>query len=84
MPQDQCLGGTLRAVQQDSITLQFNQKIIRMPVAPDAEIWRRGVDLKSVRELIPGDELYLRCTRAASGAVHASVVAAVEKTMPST
>jgi hypothetical protein len=78
VPGDQCLGGTLVSIQQDSITTKFNQKIITMQVAPDAEIWRRGVDLESIHQLVVGDEIYLKCTRAA-GAVVASIVAAVEK-----
>jgi hypothetical protein len=78
VPGDQCLGGTLVSIQQDSITTKFNQKIITMHLAPDAEIWRRGVDLESIQQLVVGDEIYLKCTRAA-GAVVASIVAAVEK-----
>jgi hypothetical protein len=80
VPRDQCLGGKLLSIQQDSITTQFNQKIITMRLTPDAEIWRRGVDLESIHQLTLGDQIYLRCTRAADGgAVVASVVAAVEE-----
>lgn len=79
VPGDQCLGGTLVSIQQDSITTKFNEKIITMHLAPDAAIWRRGVDLESILQLVVGDEIYLKCTRAASGAVVASIVAAVEK-----
>jgi hypothetical protein len=79
VPGDQCLGGTLISIQQDSITTKFNEKIITMHLAPDAEIWRRGVDLDSIRQLVVGDEIYLKCTRAVSGAVVASIVAAAEK-----
>jgi len=79
VPGDQCLGGTLMSIQKDSITMKFNPKIITMRVAPDAEIWRRGVDLESIHQLVPGDEIYLQCTRAANGSVVASVVAAAEK-----
>lgn len=78
VPGDQCLGGTLIGIQQDSITLKFNEKITTMHLAPEAEIWRRGVDLESIQQLLVGDEIYLKCTRA-EGAVVASVVAAVEK-----
>lgn len=78
MPGDQCLGGTLLSAQADSITTKFNQKIITMPLAPGAEIWRRGVDLQSPQQLVPGDNIYLRCTQSAGGPVMASLVAAVE------
>jgi hypothetical protein len=50
-----------------------------MHLTPDAEIWRRGVDLDSIHQLVVGDEIYLKCTRAADGTVVASVVAAAEK-----
>src|ERR1700719_3623024 len=79
VPGDQCLGGTLASIQQDSITTKFNEKIVTMHLAPDVEIWRRGVDLESIQQLVVGDEIYLKCTRAVSGAVVASIVAAVEK-----
>lgn len=79
MPGDQCLGGTLVSAQDHSITTKFNQKIITMPIAPGAEIWRRGVDLKSPRQLAPGDDIYLRCTRSAGGPVMASLIVAPEK-----
>jgi hypothetical protein len=75
VPRDQCLGGSLVAIQQSSITLKFNEKIMTMRLAPDAEVWRRGVDLDSIHQLVVGDEIYLKCTRA----VVASVVAAVEE-----
>jgi hypothetical protein len=78
VPGDQCLGGTLIGIQQDSITLKFNDKITTMRLAPDAEIWRRGVDLGSIQQLVVGDHIYLKCSRAA-GSVVASVVAAAEK-----
>jgi hypothetical protein len=80
IPGDQCLGGWLVSIQQDSITLRFNEKIMTMRLAPDAEIWRRGVDLESIHQLVVSDNIFLKCARAAdSGAVVASVVAAVEK-----
>jgi hypothetical protein len=79
VPGDQCLGGTLISIQQDSITTKFNRKIITMHLAPDAEIWRRGVDLESIHQLVVGDTIYLKCTRAAGGEVVASIVAATEK-----
>jgi hypothetical protein len=80
VPQDQCLGGTLIAAQPDSVTLKFNQKTTTYRLTPDVEIWRRGKDLESAGQLAPGDEIYLVCRRAAdTGAVVASVVAAVEK-----
>jgi hypothetical protein len=78
VPEDQCLGGWLFSIQPDSITLKFNQKITTFRLAPDAEIWRRGTDVASVQQLVPGDEIYLKCTRDADSAVIASVVAAVE------
>jgi hypothetical protein len=80
VPREQCLGGWLVAIQQDSISLKFNEKITTMRLAPNAEIWRRGADLESIHQLVEGDDIYLRCTRAAGGgAVVASMVAAVEK-----
>ena len=79
VPPDQCLGGWLVSIQQDSLTLRFNEKIITMRLAPDAEIWRRGVDLESIHQLLVGDNIYLKCARAAGGAVLASIVAAAEK-----
>ena len=78
----QCLGGTLLSVRQDSITLKFNEKIVTTRLAPGAEIWRRGVDLDSLRQLVPGDSIYMKCTRSpdnGAGDVVASMVAAVEK-----
>jgi Domain of unknown function (DUF5666) len=79
VPPDQCLGGRLFSIQQDSITLQFNDKVTTMPIAPDAEIWRRGVDLESIRELAPGDDVYLKCVRPeASGPVMAAIIAVAE------
>jgi hypothetical protein len=79
VPTEQCLGGWVVSIQQDSITLKFNEKIITYRLAPDAEIWRHGTDVESVHQLVLGDEIYLKCTRDADGAVVASVVAAVEK-----
>jgi len=75
----QCLGGTLLSVRQDSITLKFNEKIITTRLASGAEIWRRGVDLDSLQQLVPGDSIYMKCARASDGALVAAVVAAVEK-----
>jgi Domain of unknown function (DUF5666) len=80
VPGDQCLGGDLVAIQQNSIALKFNQKFTIMRVAPDAEIWRRGVYLENIHQLTVGDNIYLACTRSSEdGAVMASLVAAVEK-----
>jgi hypothetical protein len=75
VPGDQCLGGALIAIQQDSITTKFNEKIITMHLAPGVEIWRRGVDLPNTQRLVLGDEIYVQCTRPGV----ASIVAAVEK-----
>jgi hypothetical protein len=75
---DQCLGGSLTATQSQSISLRFNGRITTIPIAPGAEIWRGG-DLNDIHQLIVGDEIYLKCTRAGEGApVMATVVAAVE------
>ncbi|HUA18732.1 MAG TPA: hypothetical protein VMB25_08310 [Bryobacteraceae bacterium] len=35
---------------------------------PGAEIWRHGVDLESVRQLVPGDDIYLKCVGPEAGA----------------
>jgi Domain of unknown function (DUF5666) len=79
VPPDQCLGGRLLSVQRDSITLQFNDRVTTMPVAPGAEIWRRGFDLESIRQLVPGDDIYLKCLRPEPGGpVMATIVAAPE------
>ncbi len=78
MPTEQCLAGTLISIQQDSITLKFNEKITTFRLAPDAEVWRRGTDVASIHQLVLGDEIYMKCTRDADSAVIASVVAAVE------
>jgi hypothetical protein len=79
IPGDQCLGGLLVSIQPDSVTLKFNEKIITTRAAPDAEIWRRGVDLESIHQLVVGDNVYLKCARSAdSGVAVASMVAAVE------
>ena len=79
VPGDQCLGGTLISIQQNSITTKFNEKVQTYELAPNAEIWRRGVDLDSIHQLVIGDPIYPECIRAANGAVVASVIAAVEK-----
>lgn len=79
VPPDQCLGGRLLAIQQDSITLQFNARITSMPIAPGAEIWRHGVDVRSIRQLVPGDDVYLKCERSRpNGPVMAAIVAVPE------
>lgn len=75
----QCLPGTLISIQQDSITLKFNEKITTMRLAPDAEVWRRGTDVASLQQLVEGDNISLKCTRTGGGAVVASVVAAVQE-----
>jgi hypothetical protein len=82
VPRDQCLGGTLLSAQPNSVTLKFNAKTTTYPLAPNAEIWRRGVDLASPLDLVAGEEIYLECTRETglgSGPVLANIVAAVEK-----
>ena len=79
VPKDQCLGGWLTVIQSQSITLKFNDKITTYPIAPGAEIWRRGADLEDIHQLVPGDQIYLKCARAADGGpIMASIVAAVE------
>ena len=76
---DQCRGGWLTAIQSESISLKFNDKVTIMPIAHAAEIWRRGRDLGSIHQLVIGDQIYLKCTRAGDGGpVMATVVAAVE------
>lgn len=79
VPPDQCLGGTLLSAQANSITTKFNQKIITVPIAPGAEIWRRGMDIQSARQLVPGDTINLRCTEGAGGRVMASLIVAGTK-----
>ena len=78
VPAHPCLGGKLVAIQQDSISLEFDQKITAMRLSPGAVIWRRGANLESIHRLVVGDEIYAKCTRAA-GPATASVVAAVEE-----
>ena len=56
-----CLGGWLLSARQDSVTVKFNAKVIRLRVTPETEIWRRGVDLKSPMELVTGDNIYVKC-----------------------
>jgi hypothetical protein len=76
---DQCPGARLTAIQSQSISLKFNDKITTMPIAPGAEIWRRGADLESIHQLVTGDEIFLKCARAGDGdPVMATMVAAVE------
>ncbi len=76
-----CLADKLLSAQPDSIIVNFNQKIIRILVTPETEIWRRGVDLKSTSELVIGDNIYVRCaeTPAPDGTPIATIVAAVQK-----
>jgi hypothetical protein len=76
VPPDQCLGGTLLSAQANSITTKFNQKIITMPIAPGAEIWRRGADIRGAEQLVPGDTINLRCTPGPGGRVMASLIVA--------
>jgi hypothetical protein len=79
VPSDRCLGGRLLSIQQDSITLQFNLRVTTMPIAPGAEIWRHGVDVESIRQLVPGDDIYLKCAQPEpSGPVMAAIVAVPE------
>jgi hypothetical protein len=77
---DQCLGGSLTAIQSQSISLKFNDKITTMPIAPGAEIWRQGTDLDTIHQLVIGDQIFLKCTRERDGdPVMATVLAAVEQ-----
>ena len=79
VPPDHCLGGRLLTIQQGSITLRFNDRVTTMPIAPGAEIWRRGVDVESIRQLVPGDDIYLKCAQPEpSGPVMATIVAVPE------
>lgn len=71
---DNCLGGWLVALQDDSVTLKFNDKINTYRVTPATEIWRRGVDLESPQQLVTGDNVFVACT----GSV-GTLVAAVHK-----
>jgi hypothetical protein len=78
---DQCpLGGRLTAIQSQSITVTLNDKITIIPIAPGAEIWRRGADLDSIDQLVIGDQIFLKCTRPGEDSpVMAPVVAAPEQ-----
>ncbi len=50
-----------------------------MPIAPTAEIWRHGVYLESIRQLVPGDDVYLKCVLPeAAGPVAAAIIAVAE------
>jgi uncharacterized protein DUF5666 len=77
VPTERCLPGTLLSIQPDSITLKFNERITTFRLAPDAEIWRRGTDVASLKQLVVGDDVYLKCSQSGEEVV-ASVVAAVE------
>lgn len=74
----ECLPGSLISTQQDSITVKFNEKIVTLHLTPETEIWRRGVDLKSTSELVPGDDISVKCaaTPAADGWPIATLIAA--------
>lgn len=74
-----CLGGWLLSGQPDSITVKFNDKIIRLLVTPETEIWRRGVDLRSPMELVAGDNIFVKCagSPATDGTPIATIIAAV-------
>lgn len=61
-----CLGGWLVSAQADSITLKFNDEITTYRITPETELWRRGVDLKSTSEFVPGDEISVRCAKTAA------------------
>jgi hypothetical protein len=79
VPLDRCLGGRLLSIRQDSITLQFNDRVTTMPISPGAEIWRHGVDVESVGQLLPGDDIYLKCAQPEpNGPVMATIVAVPE------
>jgi hypothetical protein len=72
--------GALVAVQQDSISVVFNNKVNTVHVNPDTEIWRRGADLKDVRQLTLGDYISAAYTRVADdGAPVAILVVATEQ-----
>ena len=71
---DNCLGGWLVSAQDGSVTLKFNDKINTYSVTPATEMWRRGVDLSSPKQLVAGDNVFVLCT----GSV-ATLVAAVHQ-----
>ena len=80
IPPDQCLGGSLIAIQPDSVTAKFNDKITTYRFAPDAEIWSRGADVRGPMHLTIGDQVYIRCARTeANGPVLITVLVAVEQ-----
>ena len=76
-----CLADRLLSTQPDSIIVKFNDKIIRLLVTAETEIWRRGVDLKSATELVIGDNVYVQCAEkpAPDGTPIATILAAVQK-----
>jgi hypothetical protein len=60
------INGKLVAVGQDSISVEVNQQITTVHIAPDTEIWRRGIDLTDLHELVLGDEIGVTYRRAAA------------------
>lgn len=76
-----CLANKLLTTQPDSVVVQFNDKIIKLLVTPETEIWRRGVDLTSPEELVTGDNIYVKCANkpAPDGTPIATILAAVHQ-----
>lgn len=76
-----CLANKLLTTQPDSVVVQFNDKIIKLLVTPETEIWRRGVDLTSPEELVTGDNIYVKCADkpAPDGTPIATILAAVHQ-----
>lgn len=74
----ECLADSLLSTQANSITTRFNDKVVTFRVTPATEIWRRGVDLESPLQLVPGDHIYVKCagTPAADGSPIATLIAA--------
>jgi hypothetical protein len=76
-----CLAYQLLSTQPDSIIVKFNDKIIKLLVTPESEIWRRGIDLSSPLELGPDDIIYVKCADkpAPDGTPIATIIAATHR-----
>jgi hypothetical protein len=69
----------LIGVQPDAITVKLNRTVRVIHLAPDTEIWRRGVDLESAAKLVLGEQIFPACQQtAADGLPVATLIAAAQ------